>query len=79
MERERFEKGVHLLKKDIQQLMHARGVQIDKSGPTNMLADLKALLNHETSMAPIASPAAAAHTHCSLLKCEAGSGSGASA
>jgi hypothetical protein len=47
VERERFERAVHLLKKDIEQLMHARGKSPAKG--SHMLANLKALLNHETS------------------------------
>jgi hypothetical protein len=47
VEREKFEKAVRFLKKDIEQLMHARGVDVVKG--THMLGNLKKLLMHETA------------------------------
>ena len=44
---ERFEQALYLLKKDIEQLMYARGTSPAKG--SHLLANLKALLTHETS------------------------------
>ena len=47
VEREKFQQALYLLKKDIEQLMYARGTSPAKG--SHLLANLKALLTHETS------------------------------
>ena len=49
VEREKFQNALYLLKKDIEQLMYARGTSPAKG--SHLLANLKALLTHETSSA----------------------------